>query len=106
MSNTTLAIVLPEIDVKAFVSQHKVIKNFSYFDCPSCLLTRLFYTQGLDFVQNVDSTSRIAVSGGKSNCGNASAPTSVYIDFQHKLEKYLRGSQLSVEEVCLWIKVN
>jgi len=67
MSTTTLAMVLPEVDAKVFVSQHK----------------------GLEFVLN--------------EC-NASASTSVYIDFQHKLEKYLRGSQLSIEDVCQWIK--
>ena len=59
-----------------------------------CLLgyySYCIYVQGLEFVLN--------------EC-NASASTSVYIDFQHKLEKYLRGSQLSIEDVCQWIKVN
>ena len=52
----------------------------------------------------VDSTSRNTGSGGKPS-SVAAAPTAVYLEFQHKLEKYLRGSQPTTEDACHWIQV-
>jgi len=46
----------------------------------------------LEFVLLGDSTSRSAASN------------SVYLEFQHKLEKYLRSSQPTAEDACRWIQ--
>ena len=47
-----------------------------------------------------------STGGGTGQDSRANRYQLLYIDFQYKLEKYLRGSQLSIEDVCQWIKVN